>query len=89
MTNPQVAERYPGYIMRQSLVDFCQDKQDEITSKRKEYQAFADDQELPEDVVATFDNADYLEMGRQQAFREVCEWARGHLVPPLGVKVAE
>lgn len=66
---------YPGFFSRQSLTDFCETRAAQIAEARREYAA-----ELvnsPESEV--YDDGDAFEMGKQQAYQEVIEWAKNRI----------
>ena len=67
--------------MRQSLVDYCRERQLAIHSARTN---LAEIEEEIGDTSLDLIKADAIEMGKQLALREVCEWAQGHQVPDIG-----
>jgi hypothetical protein len=75
-----LTERYPGFIARQSLIDFCQGEVAKIDSDRNGFAAALNLGGSPEDE-EVLNNADAHEIGKQMAFRTVCEWARAHQIP--------
>lgn len=74
--------RYPGYIMRQSLVD---ESQRRVEVLKKEADKTFETMELngldSESKSALSDQHSML-LGQIKAMRDINEWAKEHLVPP-------
>lgn len=74
---------YPGYVLRQTLIEQCQAKGEEA---KKQAQKLFDAMDLADEKSAQmmYETA-VMWNGKITAYREICEWAKDHLVPPPDV----
>jgi len=77
-----VKERYPGYIMRQSLVDFIRNFKSEITVQSEE----TNEKMLRKtgEEYEALERKYYTEIGMIKALRDIEQWAVIHQAPPGG-----
>lgn len=74
--------KYPGYIMRQSLVDESQKRVDLL---KKESDKIYDSMEMKglDQESKNVLSEEYARLiGKIQAMREINEWAKEHTIPP-------
>jgi hypothetical protein len=82
---------YPGYVLRQHLIDYCQDQvarnAKDLDLLRKDMAALETSDEPSEDALMVYAEITKI-MGVQLGLRGVCEWAKDHLAPPVEVNVS-
>jgi hypothetical protein len=74
--------RYPGYIMRQSLVDESQKRVEELKKESDKVYQMSEMQGLDEKSKQALIEQYYLLFGQIKAMRDINEWAKEHSIPP-------
>lgn len=74
---------YPGFLSRQSLVNFCQDKVAELTVESEKLYTALEVPGLSDEDWEVMDKKLTQNIGVQLGFRTVCEWAGQHTTPPV------
>lgn len=81
-------ERYPGYIMRQSLVDFVRDFKSQMAVQSEETNEKlikkAQKGSGNEGEYEALERKYYTEIGMIKALRDIEQWAVIHQAPPGG-----
>lgn len=77
--------QYPGYVMRQSLIDELQKKEREYKLKANDIYRQYEIKGLDEKSKAAFLEKYYLILGKIHNLREISEWAREHSAPSLKI----
>lgn len=74
--------RYPGYIMRQSLVDESQKRVEVLKKEADQIFDMYETKGLDEKSKAALSDQHSMLLGQIKAMRDINEWAREHSVPP-------
>lgn len=75
---------YPGYVSRQSLVDFCQKEVDELAKENVKLMNAEDVSGLSAIDMASLAAKLANNHHKQLAFRAICEWARENQAKNIG-----
>lgn len=75
---------FPGYITRQSLIDFCRKKGKEYGAEAEKLYDASETSGLDAETKATLTDGYAQALGRQRALREVTVWAADHSAPDIG-----
>ena len=80
---------YPGIVIRQDLVDFCQGLLPELKEKNYQLSESIDLMERSHGnnihTIHAFYEGLAENIGFQKALRQVCEWARENIVEPVAI----
>lgn len=74
--------RYPGYIMRQSLVDELKKRVEDLKEEEHHVYTLLETKGLDEKSKQALAEQHSMVLGQMKAMRDVSEWAKEHLVPP-------
>ena len=74
--------RYPGYIMRQSLVDELQKRVEKLKEEEHKVWLLIETKGLDEKSKQALSEQHSMILGQMKAMRDISEWAREHSVPP-------
>ena len=74
--------RYPGYIMRQSLVDESQKRVEVLKKEADKIFDMYEIKGLDEKSKAALSDQHSMLLGQIKAMRDINEWAKEHSVPP-------
>jgi hypothetical protein len=93
------ATEFPGFVTRQSLVDFCREKVAEIDRNQKQLENVLDFSKFSKNgnkVLLEFGSDEGVlheaysaNIGEQRAYRAICDWAGSHNVPPSPVEIRQ
>ena len=73
-----------GYVLRQSLWQFCVDSADKASRDADGDWAAMQNQKLTDSQYEALHISYSTNLGMQRAFRAVIEWSNQHSVPPVG-----
>lgn len=74
--------RYPGYIMRQSLVDELQKQFEQLKEQEHKTYELIETKGLDDKSKQALAEQHSMLLGQMRAMRDISEWAKNHLVPP-------
>lgn len=74
--------RYPGYIMRQSLVDESQKRVEVLKTEAEKTYDMMNTKGLDDKSVAALSDQHSMLLGQIKAMRDINEWAKEHSIPP-------
>lgn len=74
--------RYPGYIMRQSLVDESQKRVEELKKESNKVFDLLETKGLDDVSKQALSDQYSMLLGQIKAMRDINEWAKEHSVPP-------
>lgn len=75
--------KYPGYIMRQSLVDESQKRVEGLKKEANQIFDMMSQPGLDNTSVNTLSDQHSMLLGQIKAMRDINEWAREHTAPSL------
>lgn len=76
------SNRYPGYIMRQSLVDELQKRVDELKEQEHKTWTLIETKGLDDKSKQALTEQHSMLLGQMRAMRDISEWAKEHSIPP-------
>lgn len=74
--------KYPGYIMRQSLVDESQKRVEVLKREAEKTYDMMETKGLDEKSKSALSDQHSMLLGQIKAMRDINEWAKDHAVPP-------
>lgn len=74
--------RYPGYIMRQSLVDESQKRVEVLKREAEKTYDMMNTKGLDDKSIAALSDQHSMLLGQIKAMRDINEWAKEHSIPP-------
>jgi hypothetical protein len=77
-------EQYPGYVLRQSLIEFCQAEVVTIGESQKALENALETKGLSDSDRAVLNESYSSNIGAQSMLRKITEWAAAHSAPPVG-----
>lgn len=77
-----ISIRYPGYIMRQSLVDELQRRVKELKEAEDKTWTLIETKGLDTESKQALIEQQSILLGQITAMRDISEWAKEHSVPP-------
>lgn len=85
---------FPGFVLRQNLVDFCRSRVAEIGRNQEQLESVLDFSKFQNGKVSIEFGSDEgvlheaysANIGEQRAYRAICEWVANQSVPPSPVE---
>ena len=74
---------YPGFLSRQSLVDFCRERVSELESESDNLYKALEVRGVSDEDWSVMHDKLTMNIGNQIGYRRVCEWAATHTAPPV------
>lgn len=74
--------KYPGYIMRQSLVDESQKRVEVLKREAEKTYDMMETKGLDEKSKSALSDQHSMLLGQIKAMRDINEWAKEHSIPP-------
>lgn len=74
--------KYPGYIMRQSLVDESQKRAERTKEEAEKVYEMMNTKGLDSESKSALSDQHSMLLGQIRAMRDINEWAKEHTIPP-------